>query len=71
MFGTKHLKEGDKVTTVNSTPLNFASVWEMVADLVGDRSAVIQGTDSVSWRDYENRASRLAAAFVDAGLKPD
>lgn len=53
-----------------AVPMHFASIWEAVADVVGDRPAVIQGERSVSWRDYENRASRLAAALTEAGLGP-
>ena len=50
---------------------NFASLWEGVADRVGDRPAVVQGDRSVTWRDYEHRSARLAAALVAAGLGPD
>ena len=52
-------------------PWNFASIWEAVADVMSARPAVVQGDRVVSWRDYENRAARLAAALVDAGLGPD
>ena len=48
-------------------PWNFASIWEAVADVMSARPAVVQGDRVVSWRDYENRAARLAAALVDAG----
>jgi fatty-acyl-CoA synthase len=59
------------MTILNLNAMNFASIWEMVSDLVGERPAVKQGARSVLWRDYENHASRLATAFVAAGLKPD
>jgi fatty-acyl-CoA synthase len=52
-------------------PMNFASIWEAMADLVGDRAAVVQGDRSTSWRDYEDRASRLASALQGAGLDRD
>ena len=33
--------------------LNFASVWEMIADLVPDNDALICGEDIVSWKSYD------------------
>ena len=48
--------------------LNFASVWEMIADLIPDNDALICGEEVVNWRDYDLRSSKLATALVDAGL---
>ena len=48
----------------------FAAVWESIADAVPDQAAVVQGDRRVSWREYEQRAARLAQAFLDAGLSP-
>jgi fatty-acyl-CoA synthase len=50
---------------------HFGAIWESVADAVPDHDAVIQGQRRVSWRDYEQRAARLAQALLDAGLGPD
>ncbi len=47
---------------------HFGTIWEAVADTVGDHDALVQGTRRVTWRDYEHRAARLAQAFLDAGL---
>jgi fatty-acyl-CoA synthase len=47
---------------------HFSYLWERVADATPDAPAVIQGARSVSWREYEVRAGRLAQAFLDAGL---
>ena len=33
--------------------LDFASVWETVADLVPENDALICGEDIVSWKDYD------------------
>jgi acyl-CoA synthetase (AMP-forming)/AMP-acid ligase II len=49
---------------------HFGQIWELVADAVPDAPAVVQGERRISWRDYEQRAARLAAAFQDAGLGP-
>ena len=47
---------------------NYATIWESIADSVGDRDAVACGDLRRNWSDYENRASRLASAFAEAGL---
>ncbi|QXC59418.1 AMP-binding protein [Aquihabitans sp. G128] len=49
---------------------HFATVWESVADVVPDEVAVVQGELRRTWRDLEDRAARLAGAFVAAGLAP-
>ncbi|MEM6708688.1 MAG: AMP-binding protein [Pseudomonadota bacterium] len=51
--------------------LHFSSIWETVADVCGDRPALIGDAGVVSWRDYERRAARLASAFEAAGLGLD
>ena len=51
--------------------LDFASVWEMVADLVPENDALICGEDIVSWKDYDLKSSKVASALVEAGLGPN
>ncbi|MEM1432673.1 MAG: AMP-binding protein [Pseudomonadota bacterium] len=51
--------------------LHFSNIWETVADTVGDRIALIGDSGVRSWRDYEDRAARLAAAFDAAGIGLD
>ena len=48
--------------------VHFGAIWEAIADATPAAPAVIQGARRVSWRDYEQRAARLARAFLDAGL---
>lgn len=48
----------------------FATIWESIADSIGDSPAVTQGTVTRTWTEYEQRASRIASALVDAGLQP-
>jgi fatty-acyl-CoA synthase len=50
--------------------LDFASVWETVADLVPENDALICGEDIVSWKDYDLRSSKIAAALSSKGLGP-
>jgi fatty-acyl-CoA synthase len=51
--------------------VHFATLWESMADAIGDREAVICGENRRTWSEYDDRAARLASAFTDAGLKPD
>ncbi|CAN5613162.1 acyl-CoA synthetase [soil metagenome] len=49
---------------------HFATVWESVADAVGEQTAIVQGEVRRTWRDFEDRAARLAAAYAEAGVGP-
>jgi acyl-CoA synthetase (AMP-forming)/AMP-acid ligase II len=51
--------------------LSYATLWEAISDKIGDEDAIVTGTDRRTWTEYENRASRLAKAFGEAGLGPD
>lgn len=48
----------------------YATICEAISEVIPDRPAVIHGARRYSWSEYENRAARLAQAFVEAGLKP-
>jgi len=48
--------------------INFAKLWESVADIVPQQVAVVQGARRYTWGEYDERAARLVAAFADAGL---
>ncbi len=50
---------------------HFASIWESIADVLGDDTAVVHGDVRLSWAQYDERAARLAAAYTAAGLGPD
>src|SRR5271165_2970294 len=47
-----------------------ASIWETVADTVPNAPAVISGGLRRNWRDYEDRAARIAGALAAAGHGP-
>lgn len=51
--------------------MHYATLWESLADTIGDRPAVVAGTTRRSWTEYESRSSRLASALADAGLGRD
>src|SRR5262245_21377566 len=49
---------------------NFATTWESVADALPDRDAIVQGDRRRTWREFDERAARVAAGLVAAGLEP-
>ncbi len=50
---------------------HFADVFETIAARVPDQLALIDGDTRRTWRDYEDRAARLASALVAGGIAPD
>ena len=47
---------------------NFATVLETVADVRADRTAITHGDRSLTWRQLDERASRLAAFLAGRGV---
>jgi fatty-acyl-CoA synthase len=52
-------------------PWCFADLFETVAGLVPDAPALIHGETRRTWREYDDRAGRIASALAAAGIKPD
>ncbi len=50
---------------------NWATLWEHVADAVGDRPALSQGGRRVSWRDFDDRAARVAGWLAASEIGKD
>jgi fatty-acyl-CoA synthase len=50
---------------------NLATVWESVCDALPERVALVQGERRHTWREFDDRAARLAQVLVEAGLGPD
>ncbi len=50
---------------------HYATLWESIADQIGDREAVVCGAQRRIWSDYDERAARLSQAFGEAGLGRD
>jgi fatty-acyl-CoA synthase len=50
---------------------SYATVWEAVADAVPDASALVQGDRRIRWRDFDQRAARLAGALTERGVARD
>ena len=47
---------------------HFATTWEAIADAYPGDPAIIDGTRVRTWREFDDRASRLAAAMAAAGV---
>jgi 3-oxocholest-4-en-26-oate---CoA ligase len=50
---------------------NFGTVFESVADAIPEHTALVQDGRRRTWREFDEQASRLAAALRDLGLGPD
>ncbi|MET0275934.1 MAG: AMP-binding protein [Acidimicrobiia bacterium] len=48
---------------------SFATVWEAVADATPDATAFAQGAQRLPWRDFDDRAARLATALAERGVR--
>jgi len=46
---------------------HYATWWEVLADEIGDRDALIHGDLHRTWAEYDDRAARVASAFTGAG----
>ena len=51
--------------------VQFATLWEKTSDLIPDEPALICGDVTRSWKEYEERASRLATLLTEHGLGDD
>ncbi|WP_214403697.1 AMP-binding protein [Pseudonocardia lacus] len=50
-------------------PDNFASQFELIADLAPDRPAVLCGDRTLTWGEFDERADRLAGHLAAAGVR--
>jgi len=51
--------------------MHFASAWEVIADTVPDRTALICDGHARTWRQFDDRAARVARVLTEHGLGPD
>ena len=47
---------------------NFADVWEVVAEVHPEATAITQGDRRITWHELDARADGVASALLDAGL---
>ena len=50
---------------------SFARSWHTVAELRGDRTAIVCGDRRLTFAQFDSRATQLANVLRDAGVKPD
>ncbi|MEO6317905.1 MAG: acyl-CoA synthetase [Acidimicrobiales bacterium] len=60
------------ITSAAAAPasFNFADVWEMAADALGDRPALVCGDERRTYAELEANANRLAHHLVGRGVRP-
>jgi fatty-acyl-CoA synthase len=46
---------------------NYADVWETIAEIVPEATAVAQGNRRLTWGEFDARANGVARALLDAG----
>ncbi len=51
--------------------MHYATVWESIADAIPDETALVHGSTRRTWKEYDERAARVASAYVAAGLGPN
>ena len=51
--------------------MQFANVWERVADTVGDEIALINGDKKLSWSSFDAKAAKIATILEEYGLTSD
>ena len=44
--------------------IQYASVWEKNSDAIPDQIALICGDNEVSWKDFDDRAAKLATLLL-------
>jgi acyl-CoA synthetase (AMP-forming)/AMP-acid ligase II len=57
------------VTATPPASFNFADVWEMAADALGDREALVCGEQRRTYAQLEERANRLAHHLTGLGVE--
>jgi acyl-CoA synthetase (AMP-forming)/AMP-acid ligase II len=50
---------------------HFATIWEQIADQQPEAPAVVCGNTTRNWREYEDRAARIAAFLSSRGASSD
>jgi 3-oxocholest-4-en-26-oate---CoA ligase len=48
--------------------MHLATLWESIADTIGEAPALMHGEDVRTWREFDSRAARLAGALRSAGV---
>jgi len=67
--GQHRLGQCSRLTIMSlPVPLNLATAWEAAAEVVPDADAVVCDPVTRTWREFEDRAARLATALGELGI---
>jgi len=58
------------LTAPATSPFNLADLWEATADAVPDRTALVVGARRLTYRELEERSTRLANWMAGRGVAP-
>ena len=58
-------------TAAEPAEWTFADAWETIADAIPNRVALAHGDRRITWREFDRRAERIAAALLDKFLASD
>ena len=64
--GAPGVAHADALTGAQS----FATLWEVIADAVGDGVVLVQGDRRRTWAEFERRGAELAAVLAARGVGP-
>ena len=67
-FRSKSRSERTRLVWGGPSHQSFASIWEALADELGDRVAFVRGNEELTWTDWNLRASRLATSLCEMGV---
>ena len=48
--------------------MHFATIWESLADVIGDADAVVQGPRRLTWAEFDDEAARFAGFLRTHGI---
>ena len=57
--------------TINYSLRHFANIFEQNADLLPDNPAAICGDSTLSWKEYDQEAAKVAQFLSDNGVGED
>src|SRR5215216_3301827 len=63
-------RQEDPLSDAASPPFNLADLWEATADTVPDRVALVVGDRRLTYRELDDRATRLANWMAAEGFGP-
>jgi acyl-CoA synthetase (AMP-forming)/AMP-acid ligase II len=63
-------RQEGRLTDAATSPFNLADLWEATADEIPDRVALVVGERRLTYRELDERATRLANGMAQHGFRP-